>query len=127
MLFVGSVFVGTEILFACRVGLFGTGVGEGGVGGVVVGEGAGGTGTGVGEGVGGVVVREGVGGTVTGVGEGCLSVLYYLFVLGCLVLVRILGKCFLLLTFLLHTYFTNPRSVFLLLFQSSLSKICMWE
>jgi hypothetical protein len=40
-------------------------------------------------GVGGVVVREGVGGT-------CLSVLYYL------VLVSILGKCFLLLTFLLH-------------------------
>ena len=64
--------------------------------------------------MGGVVVREGVGGT-------CLSVLYYL------VLVRILGKCFLLLTFLLHTYFTNPRSVFLLLFQSSLSKIHMWE
>ena len=42
-------------LFACRVGLFGTGVGEG-VGGVVVGEGVGGTGTGVG--VGGAVVGE---------------------------------------------------------------------
>ena len=68
MLFVGSVFVGAEFLFDCRVGLLGTGVGEG---------------------VGGVVVREGVGGT-------CLSVLYYL------VLVSILGKCFLLLTFLLH-------------------------
>ena len=70
VLFVGSVFVGTEILFACRVGLFGTGVGEG-VGGVVVGEGVGGTvGTGVGAGVGGVVVGEGVGGTGTGVGAG---------------------------------------------------------
>ena len=34
MLFVGSVFVGTEFLFDCRVGLLGTGVGEG-VGGVV--------------------------------------------------------------------------------------------
>ncbi len=55
MLFVGSVFVGTEFLFDCRVGLLGTGVGEG-VGGVVVGEGVGGTGTGVG--VGGAVVGE---------------------------------------------------------------------
>ena len=34
VLFVGSVFVGTEFLFDCRVGLLGTGVGEG-VGGVV--------------------------------------------------------------------------------------------
>ena len=40
--------------------------------------------------MGGVVVREGVGGT-------CLSVLYYL-----VVLVSILNKCFLLLTFLIH-------------------------
>ena len=61
------MFVGTEILFACllvclfacRVGLFGTGVGEG-VGGVVVGEGVGGTGTGVGAGV-----TTGVGAGVT--------------------------------------------------------------
>ena len=52
VLFVGSVFVGTEFLFDCRVGLLGTGVGEGVGGGIV-----------------------------------CLSVVYYLFTLGWLVLV----------------------------------------
>ena len=67
VLFVGSVFVGTEFLFDCRVGLLGTGVGEGVGGGIV-----------------------------------CLSVVYYLFTLGWLVLVIWIGKCFLLLAFLLH-------------------------
>jgi len=35
VLFVGSVFVGTEFVFDCRVGLVGTGVGEGVGGGIV--------------------------------------------------------------------------------------------